>query len=89
MKLLLLAALLATVACTPNDKTTTTDSTTNNAAAAADTTGAARMMAKDNAGVRLDSAGAKNPEGLGGTSSTGNGVGPASSGAGATSAQGQ
>ncbi|NML65764.1 hypothetical protein HHL22_11155 [Hymenobacter sp. RP-2-7] len=75
------AALGLLAACTPNDKTTTTDSTNNNAATAADTVGAHQMLAKDAAGVRLDSATTKSATGLGGT-------GNATS-TGATSPQGQ
>jgi hypothetical protein len=61
----------------------TSDSATGNAAGAADTVGAHQMLAKDAAGVRLDSATTKSATGLGGT-----GTGNATS-TGATSPQGQ
>ena len=63
---MLTGSLLALLATACNSNNTTIDSTTGNAAAAADTVGAHQMLAKDAAGVRLDSAEAKSINGLGG-----------------------
>ncbi len=61
------AALAASAAaCTPNYKTTTTDSTTANAAATTDTVGARNQLAKDRAGVQLDSATTRTTDATGG-----------------------
>ncbi len=86
LSLLVAAAVaLATASCTPNDKTTTTDSTTGSAAAAADTAGAHVGLAKDNAGVKMDSASTKTMDHTGGPGATGPGTStPAEGGAGTT-----